>query len=346
MTLSGRLERSLEVTEAVLEDARRRSSPLAEATASYCRGLPTLWQGRVVDAIACLERALEASRHGWRQFSRGAHATYALCLIERGELDEAERQLLEAAVLDPSTDLEDTFCLSARAELRLAQGRAAEALEDALAVGSSLGPEIRILGNCQWRLVGALAAMDLGDKARADSLAAEASELADRTEVLHNRIRALRVRGQLEGGAAGIRLLEQAVELGSSVSTPRLETLRALVDLGAARRRSNQRAAAREPLQRAADLARAGGASRLHERARTELAAAGARPRRDWLQTGPESLTASELRIAKLAAGGDSNRQIAQTLFVTPKTVEYHLRNVYRKLDVSGRRDLADALEN
>ncbi len=82
----------------------------------------------------------------------------------------------------------------------------------------------------------------------------------------------------------------------------------------------------------------------LLERALTELAAAGARPRRDWLMSGPASLTPSERRIAQLAASGQSNREIAQTLFVTPKTVEYHLRNVYRKLDVQGRRELAPAL--
>jgi DNA-binding CsgD family transcriptional regulator len=59
---------------------------------------------------------------------------------------------------------------------------------------------------------------------------------------------------------------------------------------------------------------------------------------------GPESLTASERRIAELAAAGQSNREIAQALFVTPKTVEYHLRNAYRKLDITTRHQLANAL--
>jgi DNA-binding CsgD family transcriptional regulator len=117
-----------------------------------------------------------------------------------------------------------------------------------------------------------------------------------------------------------------------------------LVELGAAMRRGNQRAAAREPLQRAADAARAGGGVVLYERARTELAATGARPRRELLLGGPASLTPSERRIAELAASGHSNRQMAQLLFVTPKTVEYHLRNVYRKLEITGRRELRGAL--
>jgi DNA-binding CsgD family transcriptional regulator len=117
-----------------------------------------------------------------------------------------------------------------------------------------------------------------------------------------------------------------------------------LVDLGAALRRANQRMAARDPLERAADMAWAGGATALHHRARTELAATGARPRRDALLSGPDSLTPSERRIAELAATGRSNREIAQALFVTPKTVEYHLRNAYRKLDIDGRDSLSAVL--
>lgn len=117
-----------------------------------------------------------------------------------------------------------------------------------------------------------------------------------------------------------------------------------MIELGAALRRANQRAAAREPLQRAADLAQIGGAKALYERARTELAAAGARPRRELLLEGPASLTPSERRIAELAAGQLSNREIAQKLFVTPKTVEYHLRNAYPKLGIERRGELAQAL--
>ena len=60
--------------------------------------------------------------------------------------------------------------------------------------------------------------------------------------------------------------------------------------------------------------------------------------------SGPASLTPSERRIAELAATGQSNREIAQALFVTPKTVEYHLRNTYRKLDIQNRQALAEAL--
>jgi DNA-binding CsgD family transcriptional regulator len=81
----------------------------------------------------------------------------------------------------------------------------------------------------------------------------------------------------------------------------------------------------------------------LTERAEAELRAAGARPRRLAL-SGSDSLTASERRVAGLAAAGLSNRQIAQQLFVTVNTVESHLRHSYVKLGVHSRGELPAAL--
>ena len=126
-------------------------------------------------------------------------------------------------------------------------------------------------------------------------------------------------------------------------SPARLEHGRALVELGAALRRSGQRAAAREPLAAGLDIAVAGGAVRLVERARVELAASGARPRRQRV-SGRDALTPSELRVARHAAEGHSNREIAQALFVTTKTIEMHLSNVYRKLDIDSREQLGGVL--
>ena len=74
------------------------------------------------------------------------------------------------------------------------------------------------------------------------------------------------------------------------------------------------------------------------------LEALGDRPRR-FVPVGADSLTASERRVAGFAAEGQSNRDIAQALFVTPKTVEVHLSNAYRKLGIRSRRDLAAALD-
>ena len=82
---------------------------------------------------------------------------------------------------------------------------------------------------------------------------------------------------------------------------------------------------------------------RLRARAHEELVLAGGRPRRTRL-TGPRSLTAAQQQVARLAADGRTNRQIAEELFVTIKTVETHLAAVYRKLDIATRDALADML--
>jgi DNA-binding NarL/FixJ family response regulator len=144
------------------------------------------------------------------------------------------------------------------------------------------------------------------------------------------------------GGPAGLAMLEEAVEI-LETTPARLEHARALVRYGGALRRSKRRIEARERLREGVELAHRLGALALIAQANDELAAAGARPRR-VVQTGLETLTASERRVAQLAADDMSNKDIAQALFVTVKTVEVHLSSVYRKLEISSRRQLASAL--
>ena len=96
-------------------------------------------------------------------------------------------------------------------------------------------------------------------------------------------------------------------------------------------------------LREALDLAHRMGADRLSDETETELRATGARPRR-LLLSGIESLTASERRVADLAERGLTNREIAQTLFVTARTVEGHLTSVFRKLQLDSRAGLRAAL--
>ncbi len=123
----------------------------------------------------------------------------------------------------------------------------------------------------------------------------------------------------------------------------KLELARALAAHGSLLRRGRKPTEARESLRRAFELAEVCGAHGLAAEVRTELHATGARPRTSALK-GPGSLTASEKRVADLAAEGQTNKQIAQGLYVTPKTVEVHLSNAYRKLEISSRRELASAL--
>ncbi len=153
---------------------------------------------------------------------------------------------------------------------------------------------------------------------------------------------ALRVCGLLASAQNRIEWLEQSVAV-LECSTARLELAHSLTELGAALRREGARTAARQPLHRALDLASRCGAIPLAERAREEALAAGARPRRPWT-TGVHALTPSELRVARLAAQALSNRDIAQALFITTKTVSDHLSSTYRKLNINTRDQLATAM--
>ncbi|MEA2313160.1 MAG: hypothetical protein QOE28_3128 [Solirubrobacteraceae bacterium] len=151
-----------------------------------------------------------------------------------------------------------------------------------------------------------------------------------------------RAAGVVAEGPRRLELLRDAIAVLAPAGC-RLEQASALVELGAALRRDNRRGEAREQLASALEMADRCGAAPLATRAREELAASGAHPRRT-MTSGPESLTASERRVADLAAAGRSNPEIAQTLFVTRKTVETHLGHAFAKLNIRSRRDLNDAL--
>jgi DNA-binding CsgD family transcriptional regulator len=236
------------------------------------------------------------------------------------------------------------FLLDVRAQLRLAQLRPDAALEDALDAGRRLQEDYGISspGGVAWRSTAALANLALGERARAHELASEELELARAAGITRVMVRDLRVLGLAQRGNRGLELLGEAVALADSVG-PRLEQIHALIDLGSALRRANRRADARPPLRKALDLSHRGGVAAAAVRAQNELSATGARPRRALL-TGAESLTPRELRVGELAAKGLTTRAIAELLFVTPKTVEYHLRHVYQKLDITSRSQIADAL--
>jgi DNA-binding CsgD family transcriptional regulator len=204
------------------------------------------------------------------------------------------------------------------------------------------GAELRDVGYLHARAGAAQALLRLGDRERALELAR--AELEDVRVFGAPRALgiALRVAGLAQGGEAGLELLAESVaRLADSPAL--LERARSLTDLGAALRRAGERAAAREPLADALELAARCGARPLAARAREELRATGARPRRAW-RTGIEALTPSELRIVRLAADGRTNREIAHELYVTLKTVEGHLSRAYMKLRIERRSQLPEAL--
>jgi DNA-binding CsgD family transcriptional regulator len=340
------LERALEVSDAALEVARPEGMPGVHAVVSLCRAWPLYASGRIPDAATAAQAALDGQGSGWDNYIRTAYAAVACCHLETAQLEQADTALSIIDHPDVRESAELGFLLDVRARLRLAQLRPEDALADALEAGAHLHERFGAVspGVVAWRSTAALAHLALGDGARARQLAAEELEQARVAGVTRVVIRDLRVLGLAERGGRGLARLGEAVATGDDDS-PRLEHIRALLELGAALRRANQRVAAREPLRRALELSHRGGATALVERARTELAAAGARPRRAML-SGLESLTPSERRVAEVAAKGLTTRQIAETLFVSPKTVEFHLRHIYQKLDVASRGELAKLIDD
>ncbi|HZA76811.1 MAG TPA: AAA family ATPase [Acidimicrobiales bacterium] len=264
-------------------------------------------------------------------------------LVERGDLDEAERALERSGADLAGTSVTAITLRHARGRLLFARRRFGEALDDLRAVGEiAIGTGAISPCYLPWRSDAALAALALGEADTARRLSDEEVELARAFGAPRALGVALRAAGLVAGGQRAETLLREAIEVLAGPDT-RLEEARALADLGALMRRSNRRVEARQLLRPAINTARHLGAGALAQRAETELRATGARPRRVLL-SGLEALTASERRIAELAAEGLTNREIAQTLFVTSRTVEGHLTHVFQKLDVKARTALPAAL--
>jgi ATP/maltotriose-dependent transcriptional regulator MalT len=301
-----------------------------------------------------LPRALADARRAHALASVSGHAPAYGCavarlvevLTERGETGEAAGLFGEwpvAASAGALPDARGAECvLLARGRLRLVQGRAGDAIEDL----RECGRRAAAAGNLSpaalpWRSLLACALLERGERAEARRLAADELERA-------RRCGAPRALGIALCAAARVadddveRLSEAVAVLEGSAA--RLELARALTLQGVALRHAGRRLEAREPLRRALDLAHRCGAAPLEEHALTELRAAGARPRRR-LVSGAGALTPSERRVAELAAAGRKNREIADALYLTLDTVEYHLRHSYRKLGIVSRTGLDAALE-
>jgi DNA-binding CsgD family transcriptional regulator len=194
-----------------------------------------------------------------------------------------------------------------------------------------------------WRLPAAVAYSRLGDDEKARATLDDHLALARRSGAPGDLGAAMRVAARFEPDAAVREGLLAEATVVLERSPDRLEQAKSLVDLAETQRALGRRTESRELLTRAADLALACGATALQTRIAGALQALGDRPRR-LIAPGPESLTASERRVASLAVSGRSNRDIAHELFVSPKTVENHLGRVYTKLGIANRRELAGAL--
>ena len=308
------------------------------------RGELAFMRGDVAEAEAAARTAVEMAREaGFLLAFPPWLAMLVEILVERDDLAGAEAELSAAGT---TGSLPDAWwfgtLMFSRARVRLSQGKPREALEDMLTFGG-LAAEVGIRAEFHPALSYLALALDgVGQHAEAKAVAEQELEGA-RAWGLARRIGiALRTLGLLEGGERGLELLRES--LGVLEASPaRLEHARTLAEYGAALRRANRRAEAREPLRAALDWARGSGALAVARRAHEELEATGEKLR-PLLAGGVESLTPSERRVAALAAEGHTNREIAQSLFLSVKTVEGHLSNAYRKLDISSRRELSAVL--
>jgi DNA-binding CsgD family transcriptional regulator len=329
----------------MLTDVRRRGAVFHFSSLSMTRAIFQYARGALIEAEADGRAAFETLPHREVWFRAAAHGWLAQILVERGAIDEAAG-LLEAVEASVSPDaFSRTPLLRARALVQAARGDHRGALGRALQLGAALaafGHTNPPVSYPAWRSLAAFEHHALGETREALTLAREEVELARAWGAPRTLGRALRILGLIEGGDEGIGLIREAVAV-LEPSPARLEHAYALANLGAALRRANHRAEARDYLRQALELAQRSGATLLAEAAHEELVATGARPRR-IVQTGAAALTPSERRIAAMAAEGLSNREIAQALFVTLRTVEMHLSNAFRKLGVSSRTQLAAAL--
>lgn len=343
-----RFQEAKSACDVAVEVAQRRGSLMLSVVAHGLRSNLNVRRGAVAQGAADARISYELSGE---LVARGlppegnpyGRAHLANVLMVQGEWDKAGHVLADAEPAERAT--ENPMYLERRGRFRLAQGDVAAALDDFLACGRELAGRggVDTPSVLAWRSQAALALLRMGEKGRARELAAEELELATIAQVPGAIGEALVATGLVEGGDQGIRRLRDAVEVLET--SPRVLTRAyALTELGSILRRNRQSQAARPFLAAALDLAHRHGATALADRAREDLVIAGGRPRRA-ATTGLEALTPTETRVAQLVAQGLTNRQIANSLFVSTRTVTTHLTHVYQKLGTPNRAELGAFLK-
>lgn len=348
VTAGGVEEARVELDRARLR-VRRAGSPFDFSLVSNGDMVLAWRTGDVVAAETAAESILSAVRHEpptSEVVSLRATATRFACYaaMERRDLPAALRLLEEYdAARDGVEVVPGAWLLEIRARCALADNDPHRALRllDALRAeldGSGADP-----ASLAWRLAAAVAHARAGDDERASEVLAEQVALARQWGEPSDAGAALRVAARFETDPeVRAERLDEAVAVLESAHD-RLELAKALTDRAETWRVLGRRTEARAGLGAAAELAEACGSAAVRDRIADALEAIGDRPRRT-VALGADALTASERRVATLAVAGRSNRDIAQELFVSPKTVENHLGRVYSKLGIGNRRELAGAL--
>lgn len=345
LALADDVEHADRAARLALTYARRRSAVPELAGAWWLNAFVAMCAGDLATAEADARQSVSVARLGGLMTAELILTPgLVLILAARGEIDAAATEFTKTGFAEgPIPDSPWLMALSfARGILRSSQGRAREAADDLVQLYER--KQRWGIGGSVMVQAGACAAMALtacGERERACELAAADLAHAERWGAPTTRAFALGGMATAVGGTEGIALLEQATEIADPVAAHWRAFL--LTQLGTALRHANRRADARAPLREGLTLARRCGAGGFAKQAYEELQATGEKVRR-WTPIGVESLTPSERRVAQMAAGGMTNRQIAQALFLTIKTIETHLAAAYDKLGIHSRRELPEAL--
>ncbi|MGW0520801.1 LuxR C-terminal-related transcriptional regulator [Crossiella sp. NPDC003009] len=327
------------VVERAMATAEAKGDKDFRAMAFVTRAV--LWHacGELVDARADAEQALSepATGVGFDDL-RWARCVLASVCSRTGERERAARLLTELG--EPRQPAEHAWMAQVRAHLLRGSGEPSAALEVLLDCGEDLAAMGVRNPSASAGWVDAVALLvELGRLPEAVELAERGADGVRRWPTPVGRGYALLTDGLCTGQAETLR--EAASRLGEAGCA--LYEVQALTALGGALLRDGQDKQARRQFRAAADRAvRCGDLDGANE-ARAALVRAGGRMGEVSVLTG-DVLTSGERRVAELAAAGQTNRQIADALFITVRTVESHLSNAYRKLGAQARADLAARL--
>ncbi|TVZ06529.1 LuxR family transcriptional regulator [Trebonia kvetii] len=340
LRLGERYELAVQLVDAALVRARQEGHATRQGILHAQRAAITLAQGSLHDAQAEADTGLLLVEES--HFVVPLLVAVAITVqVERGELDAADRLAQTGEAFGIANRAHISDFLTARGRLRIAQGRLEEGVADLLWCGERR--EAR--GQCwpsDWRAHAAPAVAALGERQLAVKLAREQLAAARRVGAPGALGMSLRTAALAIGEDERLALLREAVSVLER-SSARLELAHALADLAAELSRAGGRREGRDAARRAAKLAGQCGATAMAESAMAELHAGPGRRARMEL-TGPDALTAAEWRVCRQAAEGRTNREVAQALFLTEKTIERHLSSAYTKLGIRSRFQLPAAI--
>ncbi|HSL64858.1 MAG TPA: AAA family ATPase [Gaiellaceae bacterium] len=317
--------------------ARARAAGALSIVAQILPRLATseVWAGRWASATASAREGIQLAREiGQHDLVAQQLVLLGLVAALRGSEDECRSLAAESRELASARGLGIVAEIAswALAVLELGLGRSEEALRRCREISTT--PVVF------WGALDRIeAAVRAGEPETAREWLAPVEAWAESTAVAWARAVSLHARALLTEGDEAVSLFRAALDAHGEAARP-FERARSELAYGELLRRSRHRVDAREHLRTALDGFEALGAALWAERARVELRASGETARKRDPSTRAD-LTPQELQIARFVAEGLTNRDVAAQLFLSPRTIDFHLRNVYRKLGISSRTALA-----